>query len=190
VHQKWSKLVSLHLSFLLFVSFAVYVYRDIWPLATFTLSPKDLSEGWFVWTKIIILFWAGVVVPLVMPRQYMPFNPREPMPPNPEQVASILSLTLYFFLDPIVFLAYRIPHLSRDLLPVLADYDYAKNLKKRAFPFLDQFSGKKGRRHIFFGLMRLFRELSQMAIQGLLLTWLVRCRVYDLIVHDRDQRAL
>ena len=40
---------------------------------------------------------------------------------------------LYTFLDHIVFLAYRIPHLSHDMLPPLADYDYTKNLVKRSF---------------------------------------------------------
>jgi hypothetical protein len=39
----------------------------------------------------------------------------------------------YIFLDPIVFLAYRVPHLSHDMLPPLADYDYTKNLVKRSF---------------------------------------------------------
>ena len=39
----------------------------------------------------------------------------------------------YTFLDPIVFLAYRVPHLSHDMLPPLADYDYTKNLVKRSF---------------------------------------------------------
>jgi len=36
---------------------------------------------------------------------------------NPEQAASHLSMTMYTFLDPIVFLAYRVPHLSHDMLP-------------------------------------------------------------------------
>lgn len=54
--------------------------------------------------------------------------------PNPEQTCSWASLLFYTFLDPIVFLAYRIPHLSYDHLPPLADYDYAKNLIKRSYP--------------------------------------------------------
>lgn len=38
---------------------------------------------------------------------------QNPMPvPNPEQTASIISTLLYFFLDPIVFLGYRLPHLT------------------------------------------------------------------------------
>jgi hypothetical protein len=40
---------------------------------------------------------------------------------------------MYTFLDRIVFLAYRVPHLSHDMLPPLADYDYTKNLVRRSF---------------------------------------------------------
>ena len=40
---------------------------------------------------------------------------------------------LYTFLDPIVLLAYRVPHLSLDMLPPLADYDRTRNLVKRSF---------------------------------------------------------
>lgn len=42
-------------------------------------------------------------------------------------------MALYTFLDPYIFLGYRIPHLSLDQLPALADYDYTKNLVKRSF---------------------------------------------------------
>jgi hypothetical protein len=42
-------------------------------------------------------------------------------------------MSLYMFLDPYVFLGYRVPHLSLDQLPALADYDYTKNLVKRSF---------------------------------------------------------
>lgn len=53
---------------------------------------------------------------------------------NPEQTASIISFLSYSFLDPMIWLAYRIPHLSRDQLPPLCDYDRAKNLIKRSYP--------------------------------------------------------
>jgi hypothetical protein len=46
------------------------------------------------------------------------------------------------FLDPIVFLAYRVPHLAHDMLPPLADYDYTKNLVKRSFKAGPQSSGR------------------------------------------------
>jgi hypothetical protein len=53
---------------------------------------------------------------------------------NPEQTASIFSSALYFWLDPIIALAYRIPHLSLDQLPPLCDYDHAEYLKAKSFP--------------------------------------------------------
>jgi len=42
-------------------------------------------------------------------------------------------MMLYTFLDPIILLANRVPHLSQDMLPPLADYDYTKNLVRRNF---------------------------------------------------------
>jgi hypothetical protein len=94
------------------------------------------------------------------------------MEPNPEQTASILSWITYSFLDPVVFLACRVPHLAHDQLPVLADYDYAHNLKLKSFKvtlfnlkpsvaytclqYLDVFAKAK-ERHIAWGLLRVFR---------------------------------
>ena len=54
--------------------------------------------------------------------------------PNPEQTASILSLVVYSFLDPLVFEAYRVPHLSHERLPAIADYDHTEYLREKAFP--------------------------------------------------------
>lgn len=42
-------------------------------------------------------------------------------------------MMMYTFLDPIVFKAYSVPHLSHDMLPPLADYDYTKNLVRGSF---------------------------------------------------------
>lgn len=43
-------------------------------------------------------------------------------------------MVLYFFMDNIIFLAYRIPHLSLEQLPPLPDYDYAEYLVNRTHP--------------------------------------------------------
>ncbi|KAH8986098.1 hypothetical protein EDB92DRAFT_1818411 [Lactarius akahatsu] len=102
-----ASVASFHLSLILLGTFSVYAYRNIWPLLTFTLSPVDACEGTLLWD----------------PQQVI----------NPEQTASLLSMMLYTFLDPIVFLAYRVPHLSHDMLPPLADYDYTRNLVQRSF---------------------------------------------------------
>ncbi|KAJ7497652.1 hypothetical protein FB451DRAFT_240230 [Mycena latifolia] len=153
---KWAKVAVKHLNTVLLCTFAVFFYRDIFPLATFKLAPMDISEGRLLWVKIITLFTISGIIPLAMPRQYIPVDAKNPMPvANPEQTSSILSIALYFFLDPIIFLAYRIPHLKFEQLPPLCDYDSAENLKAVAFPHLDVFAGKK--RHVFFGIVWIYR---------------------------------
>ncbi|KAI9444468.1 hypothetical protein H4582DRAFT_1805817 [Lactarius indigo] len=169
-----ASVASFHLSSLLLGTFSIYAYRNIWPLLTFTLSPVDGSEGPLLWVRIGLLAFAAIVIPLLVPRQYIPIDPKDPQQViNPEQTASLLSMMLYTFLDPIVFLAYRVPHLSHDMLPPLADYDYTRNLVKRSFKagpsrllaqHLDTFSGGP-KRHIFWGFLAVFRrEYIQLAI--------------------------
>ncbi|KAJ7283178.1 P-loop containing nucleoside triphosphate hydrolase protein [Mycena rebaudengoi] len=154
-----------HANTVLFVAFAVYVYRDVFPLATFTRLPEDLHEGPILWAKISLLFATAIVVPLFTPRQYIPADPLHPMKtPNPEQTASIIAFAFYFFLDHIVFLGYRNSELKEDELYPLCDTDASRHLRARSFPHLDTFSGSK-KRHIFFGLMRIFQvEFSLMAL--------------------------
>ncbi|KAH9028057.1 hypothetical protein EDB83DRAFT_2543807 [Lactarius deliciosus] len=160
-----ASVASFHLSSLLLGTFSVYAYRNIWPLLTFTLSPVDAWEGALLWVRIGLLAFAAIVIPLLVPYQYIPIDPKDPQQViNPEQTASLLSMMLYTFLDPIVFLAYRVPHLSHDMLPPLADYDYTRNLVQRSFKHLDTFSGGP-RRNIFWGFMAVFRrEYIQLAI--------------------------
>ncbi|KAI0371499.1 multidrug resistance-associated ABC transporter [Pilatotrama ljubarskyi] len=153
-----STLVTRHAVLQLFVIWIVYFYRDLWPLATFYSHPADAVEGPLLWAKVVVLTVAAVVVPIFSPRPYVPVDPKDPMPEvNPEQTASIISMSIYAFLDGIIFKAYRMPHLPWEELPPLADYDYAKNLVKRSFPHLDPFKAFK-KQHVFFGLMRVFRR--------------------------------
>ncbi|KAJ7286214.1 hypothetical protein C8J57DRAFT_1446843 [Mycena rebaudengoi] len=164
VKRRWSTVVAKHLNVLLIATLFVYVYRDIFPLITYHRVPLDIDEGWILWAKMITLCIAAAIVPLFIPRQYIPVDPKNPMAvPNPEQTASIVSLMLYFFLDPIVYLGYRVPHLSHDQLPPLCDYDYSSHLKAKNFKHIDVFAGTK--RHLFFGLLRIFRfEYLYMAV--------------------------
>ncbi|KAJ7501621.1 hypothetical protein B0H11DRAFT_2275231 [Mycena galericulata] len=152
-----SQVLVKHLNTLLLVTFFVYVYRDVFPLITYHRIPLDLVEGWIIWAKLIALLVAAVIVPLFIPRPYIPVDPMNPMPvPNPEQTASIISAMFFFFIDPIVFLANRIPHLSHDQLPPLMDYDYAANLKAKNFKNLEVSVSNK--RHLGFGLLWTFRN--------------------------------
>ncbi|KAJ3564415.1 hypothetical protein NP233_g8309 [Leucocoprinus birnbaumii] len=170
--KRWSSIASRHTTLIYLVTFGVYAYRDLYPLATFTLTPQDGSEGALLWSKIALFFMCGVAIPLSMPREYTPFNPKDPMEPNPEQTASLFSMFTYSFLDPIVLLAYRVPHLAHSQLPALADYDYTHNLKFASFKHLDVFSGASNH-HLYWGLMRVFRfEYIAMLI---LVTLMVIC---------------
>ncbi|KAJ7034289.1 P-loop containing nucleoside triphosphate hydrolase protein [Mycena alexandri] len=149
---------GLHLAFILAVAFGVYFYRDIFPFATYTWPVQDSAEGSILHAKLIALTLASVVIPLITPRLYVPVDPKSPMPePNPEQTASPLSLLLFTFLDPVIALAYKLPHLPYDLLPPLADSDSSEHLKKRSFSNIDTFSGA-GSHHIFFGIIKTFRN--------------------------------
>ncbi|KAJ7078086.1 hypothetical protein C8R44DRAFT_992812 [Mycena epipterygia] len=158
VNTRSGPTVTVHLDLILAVAFGVYFYRDIFPFATYTWPVQDAAEGSLLHAKLIALALAAVVIPLVTPRAYVPVDPMNPMPkPNAEQTASPLSLLLFTFLDPVILLAYKLPHLPYDLLPPLADTDYSENLKKRGFPNIDAFSGA-GTRHIFFGIIKTFRN--------------------------------
>ncbi|KAF5327417.1 hypothetical protein D9619_004696 [Psilocybe cf. subviscida] len=153
---KWSRHLTRHTNAVLFAAFTVYMYRDFWPLATYGHGPIDIAEGSLLWAKLVVLTVAAVIIPLCIPRQYIPIEPTNPMRDlNPEQTASILSLMLYTFLDPIIFEANKVAHLPCDRLPPLADYDRAKHLKGASFKHLDPFCGAK-KEHLFFSLMRVF----------------------------------
>ncbi|KAJ7926965.1 hypothetical protein B0H13DRAFT_1971667 [Mycena leptocephala] len=156
----WSQFFIGHLNLVLGLQTAVYIYRDFYPLATFTRLPIDTEEGGLLWLKIALLFVVAVILPLISPRPYIPIDPLNPIPPNAEQTASILSLYLFSFLDGLIYSANKKSKLdqefSYDDLPTLADYSHASNLKKKSFPFIDEFHGAP-KRHIFFGLFKTFR---------------------------------
>ncbi|KDR83050.1 hypothetical protein GALMADRAFT_866663 [Galerina marginata CBS 339.88] len=163
--KKWTTLATRYNIIVLLSALGVYIYRDIWPLATYTEHPKDTAHDEFLWYKIALLSFTAAVVPLFVPRRYIPVDPKDPMAiPNDEQTCSIFSLIFYFYLDPVIFLGYRVEHLTVDQLPPLCDTDQAKNLVKKAFPHLDPYQGaKKG--HIFFGMLKVFRrEYTLMAL--------------------------
>ena len=65
---------SRHLSSVLLAVFAVYAYRDLWPLMTFTLHPRDEGQGTLLWVKIGLAFFAGIVEPLFEPYPYIPVD--------------------------------------------------------------------------------------------------------------------
>jgi len=70
-----AKLVNTHATWNLFGTWVVYVWRDVYPLGTFTLQPLDIEEGWLMWTKFGLLSVAAVFVPLFVPTEYIPLDP-------------------------------------------------------------------------------------------------------------------
>lgn len=76
VQPNASKVANFHLISLLFGTWVVFAYRDFYPFATFTLKPLDLSEGWLMYTKLGVLSIAAVVIPLAIPNQYIPLDPK------------------------------------------------------------------------------------------------------------------
>ena len=65
-----------HVSLLLFLLWALYLYRDVWPLATVNLKPVDGDEGALLWAKLALLSLTGFIVPTIIPRKYVPVNPQ------------------------------------------------------------------------------------------------------------------
>lgn len=62
---------SVHLTLVATTMFLVYAYRDLWPLATFTLRPLDESQGVLLWAKVALSAMAGLVIPLLEPYPYI-----------------------------------------------------------------------------------------------------------------------
>ncbi len=70
------RVASLHLTLVTCTLFAVYAYRDIWPLMTFTLEPEDKGQGRILWAKITLAAFAGIVGPIFEPYAYTPVDPK------------------------------------------------------------------------------------------------------------------
>lgn len=74
--RRVANIANTHIVWVLFGVWAVFAYRNIYPLGTFTLEPLDLHEGWRMWAKFSVLTFAGVVIPAFVPTQYVPFDPK------------------------------------------------------------------------------------------------------------------
>lgn len=92
--------IKRHLAPLLFAAFALYFYRNVWPLCTFHGKPKDLAlhrkggDGWrsLTWWRCALLGVAGVLVPLLVPRTYEPSDPS--VSPWTHPICGFLELTI------------------------------------------------------------------------------------------------
>jgi len=73
--KSWSSAATRSNIVILLTDFAIYLYRDVWPLATYSQTPKDVAEGWRLWVKIGVLGVTAVLLPLFSPRKYVPADP-------------------------------------------------------------------------------------------------------------------
>ncbi|OCH90238.1 hypothetical protein OBBRIDRAFT_812797 [Obba rivulosa] len=153
-----NRLARKHIAVVLLVTWGTYMYRDVWPLATYTLTPVDAAEGWLLWIKFALLSVAAVVVPLLSPRRHVSINPKSLAEPNPEQTASLLSMALFSYVDSMIAKAQGRVHLPLDEMPPTADYDMAEHLAKKSHPYLDPLQNNK-ERHLFWSLLRIFRNV-------------------------------
>jgi hypothetical protein len=68
-------MATLHLNTLMLVELCAFGYRDLLPLATWTERPLDRGEGPMLWAKVALLVLNAVIIPLFIPRRYVPLNP-------------------------------------------------------------------------------------------------------------------
>ncbi|KZT36412.1 P-loop containing nucleoside triphosphate hydrolase protein [Sistotremastrum suecicum HHB10207 ss-3] len=163
---KWRYLVSRHVSLLYLFMTCIYLRRDVVPLADGGVS-LDGPDGALGWARLALLAINGIWIPILLPRQYKPVDPENPTTPSASQTASYISRAFYFFLDPVIYKAFKSPALSFDDLPSLADEDAAKYLVETSFPILDPFQSGKMRRNFILSVLFYFRK--QYVVMAILL---------------------
>jgi len=76
ISSQWKVSATRYNILFLLSAFGVHAYRDLWPLATYTQQPKDLADGGLVWAKVSVLAFTAIIIPLFIPRQYVPVDPK------------------------------------------------------------------------------------------------------------------
>lgn len=80
---------------------------------------------------------------------------QNPVAPTSEQTASPLSFMLFLFVDRLVYLGWKHPHLPYDQLPDLCDYDRGAYLKDLGLQHILVAQGKR-RIHLGLRIIKLF----------------------------------
>lgn len=62
-----------HLNLVLGSTWLVYFIRDVVPCLTYTMKPVD--HGFLLWELFGVLAATGVILPLITPRTYQPYDP-------------------------------------------------------------------------------------------------------------------
>ena len=72
---KWRASLIRQSNLVLAGTWGTLAYRDIWPLATYNLRPKDQLDAAF-WVRFGLLSVSGIAIPLFIPREYVPVDPK------------------------------------------------------------------------------------------------------------------
>lgn len=159
---RWRDVTSRQLALLLFSEFLIYFVLDVWPYATLKQSPLDSASDPATWARIALLTLGGAIIPLIMPRPFRALTTGAQ--PSLEHTSSLLSRYTYSFLDRIVFYAYRVPDVTVADMPEVPEEHKIKVLSERALAILDPV--KNGKRHLIWGVMRIWGQLSPFLIVG------------------------
>lgn len=76
VSKGWSTSATRFNIIVLLSTLVLYLYRDLWPLATYSERPADIEEGNILFVKIGILLAVAIFIPLFIPRRYIPVDPK------------------------------------------------------------------------------------------------------------------
>ncbi|TFK40612.1 P-loop containing nucleoside triphosphate hydrolase protein [Crucibulum laeve] len=146
--------VYIHARLLLFAVFTVDAIRNVWPLTTYTQSPKDLPEGQLLWVRLGAVTISGVIIPLVI-RSPLSSATRDEIA---EETASLWSRLTYGYLNATILTAFRKKTLLYSDLPHLRNVNHARNLVRTSFPTLDVYSdGKNKSKSLLWNILTVFR---------------------------------
>lgn len=70
------RIISLHVTVILFCAWCIYAYRDLYPLFSSTLTPVDIlhAPAWLTWTRLVLLTVGAAILPALKPQpgSYIP----------------------------------------------------------------------------------------------------------------------
>ncbi|KAF8307176.1 P-loop containing nucleoside triphosphate hydrolase protein [Clavulina sp. PMI_390] len=177
-----------HRTIILLSAVIIFTYRDIWPLATFNQEPADAHLGWIGIARVGLVWWAGIIVPFSLPGIYIPADPKNPTPPNLEQLSSLWSILTFSFVNPLIHAGLTHAHLPYEELPLLADDDQSGYLREQSFHLLDP-TLRKSRRHIGWALIRFYGLMVAAAAAQALLHFVPSIAILYLLRYVEDEGA-
>ncbi|RPD70664.1 P-loop containing nucleoside triphosphate hydrolase protein [Lentinus tigrinus ALCF2SS1-7] len=160
----WTRLAAVQKGIILLILWAVYMYCDVWPLATYSRTPADTHEGIILWVKVSLLTFAAVVLPLISPRRPPPGIPV--WDATVDQTASILSVVTYAWMDSFIRFSAKLHatngKLEQEQLPPLPEERHVDYMVEASYKYVDPIKAevddhKRKRWNVAWGLLWVFR---------------------------------